>query len=89
MPSLVIRGAVGSIHWAYHRAADVTDWAITTTPAGLTLTATVREADTFRLSQSALTFRVSRQNGPAWTWPILELHIADGAALTAALGPQE
>jgi hypothetical protein len=81
-------GVNGLVRWGYHTAASLPTWTLSAKDAGFALTGSVREADTFRLSQSALTFRVPRQNGSVWVWPILELHIADGA-LIATLGPQE
>jgi len=88
MPSFVMRGPEGTLVWGYQRAARVTGWTIATAPDGLHLTGTLVQADPFRLAQSPLTFRVSRQNGSAWTWPVRELHIA-ADALTALLVPQE
>lgn len=85
---LTMRGVEGSIEWGYHRAARVTGWTLTREPEGLTLTGTVSQADTFRLTQKPLTFRVARNTGAAWTWPIRELQLA-ADALTARLGPKE
>lgn len=76
------------MRWGYHRAAQLGPWTFTADATGGDLTATVESADAFKLSQPALTFRVDRQNGPAWIWPVLSLHYADGA-LSARLGSQE
>lgn len=88
MPSFAIRGPSASVHWGYHSAARLGAWTITASDMGGELTAKVESADTFKLSQPALTFRVPRPNGSVWKWPILSLQYADGR-LSARLGPQE
>ena len=86
--TLTMRGAEGFIEWGYQCAAHVTAWTVTRGDSGLTLTGTVTQLNSFRLSQVPLTFRVPRQNGP-WIRTIRDLQIADGGALTATLVPQE
>jgi len=85
---LTMRGAEGFIEWGYQRAARVTGFTVTREPDGLLLTGTVMEANTFRLSQEPLTFRVARNPGPAWTWSIREVQLT-GDAVTARLVRQE
>lgn len=78
----------GEIVWGYAPAAGVASWSITAAGTTGTLTGTVIAPDTFRLQQQGLTFRVRRQNGHVWTWPITSLQIA-GTALTASVTVQE
>jgi hypothetical protein len=86
--SATIRGPQAVIRWVYHQAARVGPWEVTTDGGGALLTAAVIEGDAFKLAQPGLTFRVSLQNGKAWTWPIESLQIAAGT-LSARLGPQQ
>lgn len=83
-----VRGQSAELRWGYYSAAAIGPWTLTVHPSGGALTGTVIRADAFRTSQPSLTFRVTRQNAPAWIWPVLTLQIADGS-LTATLGPQE
>lgn len=88
MHHCTLRGPSAEILWGYQPAAVLGPWTLTVSPSGSALTGTVVSADTFRTSQPSLTFRVTRQNAPAWEWPVLELQIADGT-LNASLGPQK
>lgn len=87
MPSFSLSGREAALFWGYQQAASLGPWTVTADGSECSLSATVVSEDAFRVRQSPLTFRVSRQTG-RWTWPILTLHIA-GGALTARLGPQE
>jgi hypothetical protein len=86
--SFSLAGQAAEIRWAYHRAASLGPWRLSAGGSDGTLTATVIEADTFKLSQPALTLRIPRQNGSVWSYPIQSLHIADGT-LTARVSTQE
>jgi hypothetical protein len=86
--ALSLAGQQAEIRWAYHRAASLGPWTLSANGAAGTLTAQVIEADTFKLSQPALTFRIPRPNGSVWAYPIQSLHIADGT-LTARVSTQE
>lgn len=76
------------VRWAYHRAASLGPWELTADGTVGSLTAKVKESDAFTLAQPDLSFRVTRQNGSAWSWPIHSLHIA-GDTLTAKVSMQE
>lgn len=78
----------GAVMWGYHLAASLTSWSLSAQGTTGRLTATVGEADDFRLAQPGLTFRVLRQTGQHWDWPLSELHIAD-RTLTATVSLQE
>ena len=88
MPSCTIQGTSGVIKWAWHDAATLGAWTLTTRDTGGDLTATVTSSDDYTLTQPALTFCVTRQNGITWKWPVNTLFIADGT-MHASLGPQE
>lgn len=77
--ALTIRGVTARILWGYHHAATLGSWTVD----AHALTATVTDVDTFRVSQSPLTFVVGVMRRP-----IEGLQIA-GGTLTARLGPQE
>ena len=85
---VTVHGPAGEVRWGYYPAAAVGAWTITAGSNGSVLTATVTRSDPYRLRQPALRFQITRQDGRSWSWPIIELSIADGT-LTAALGPQE
>ena len=87
---MTIRGAVGSVRWGYHRAAEVRGWTATLdkTTKTWTLGAAVVRADPFLGARSALVFVVALKGGRAWQWPVRDLAIADGR-LRATLGPME
>lgn len=80
-------GIDGRLYWSYHRAADVRGWRIDGDAHGFSLTAEVRNADTFRLSQRPLVFVALLPKGQ-WRFPVLELQMT-GATLNARLGPKE
>jgi len=86
--SLTMKGAEAQIRWAYHRAASLGAWELSASGPIGTFTATVIEADTFKLSQPALSVRIPRPNGSAWSYPVQSLHVADGT-LTARVSLQE
>lgn len=69
-------------------SASVVSWSLSATGTTGTLTAKVSKADTFRLTQQDLKFRVRRQTGTSWEWPIDSLHIAD-QTITATVRLQE
>lgn len=87
--SVVMRGVNGQVFWGYQLAATVKGWtAVRGSPSDPgTVTATIVEADTFRVSQRPLTFVVTHKHG-VWRWPIQTLQIADGT-LVASLSPPE
>jgi hypothetical protein len=80
--SITVKGQEGRIVWGYHTAARLAAWCID----GHTLTATVQESDTFRVTQQPLTFVVSRPTGSPWVWTVASLQVA-GQTLTASLLP--
>lgn len=84
MNQIALRGVSGEIRWSYHRAASLTSW----TMEGRQLSATVTEADAFRLAQAPLLFIVPRPKGHAWSWPIASVRI-DGTTLHAELQPEQ
>ncbi len=75
----------GEIRWAYHVAASVRSWTITSGNGERILTGVVEAVDAFRVAQAPLRFTVPFKR---WAWPIESLQIADGR-FTARLGPQE
>lgn len=79
----MVTGEAATVRWGYYDAAVLGPW---TLEAG-TLTAAVRQSDTFRLGQQPLHFVVSRPHGE-WRWPVLTTSVTEGE-LTATLGPQE
>ena len=86
--ALTLTGHDGAIVWGYHTAASVVSWSLSATGTTGTLTAKVSKADTFKLTQQDLKFRVRRQTGTSWEWPIDSLHVADGT-VTATVRLQE
>lgn len=89
MNSITIKGVEGSVYWHYQPAGSFRGWSVTrTSPADYgTLTATVVNVDTYRVSQRPLVFVVQHEHG-SWRWPIETLQI-EGDTLTARLGPKE
>lgn len=86
--SLAITGVTGDLRWGYLPAGVVERWTVTHDEAGWTLTApTVKEMDTFRLSQQPIVFVAPHAQG-VWRWPLRTLQIVDGT-LSASLGPPE
>lgn len=85
--SLTVKGAEGSLRWVYHLAATLRHWTIEKSAGGYSLTATVVNADTFRVSQRPLTF-VAPVQGVSWRFPLTTLQIT-GVSLSATLGPKE
>jgi len=85
---VTIRGAVGSVRWGYHRAADVRQWHATLDPKTQTwqLGGQVAHADPFLGTRSELVFVVALKGGRAWQWPVRALAIG-GGQLRATLGP--
>lgn len=77
--ALTVRGVAAKILWGYQQAATLGSWTV----EDRALSATVTHVDTFRVSQSPLTFVVG-----AMRRPLEGLQIA-GGTLTARLGPQE
>jgi hypothetical protein len=86
--SWIIRGVQASVRWGYHPAAALGPWTLTASDTGGHIEAQIVSADDYRLSQPALKFCVTRQNGIVATWPVLTLHVA-GQTLYASVGPQE
>lgn len=86
--ALTLTGHDGAIVWGYHTAASVVSWSLSATGTTGTLTAKVSKADTFKLTQQDLKFRVRRQAGTSLEWPIDSLHVADGT-VTATVRLQE
>lgn len=84
---IAITGVDGCIRWGYHTAATVHGWSVAHDEHGRVLTATVTNADTFRLSQRPLVFEMSHAKGVT-RWRIIELQMS-GASLSARLGPRE
>ena len=74
-----LSGVAAEIKWGYQPAATLKTWTL----SGGTLTATIDQVDTFRVSQSPLTL-VIRQS----TYPLEGLQI-QGGTLTARLSPLE
>jgi len=84
MPNkVVMRGAAGEVRWSYHRAAELGAWTL----EGDQLSARLLTSDTFRLSQSPLTFVVPRPQG-AWHWLIERVAVSDHS-LTATVRQEE
>jgi hypothetical protein len=83
MNKVTMRGVNGEIRWSYHKAGQVSQWEL----FGSTLTATLVNADAYRLSQTPLTFVVPRSNG-AWRWPIATIQV-EGQSITATVGAEE
>jgi hypothetical protein len=78
---MTVRGAIGSVRWGYHRAADVRSWVITRDkrdPTVWHVTAQVVRADPFLGTRSELVFVAPLKGGRAWQWPVRELAIAGG-----------
>jgi hypothetical protein len=87
--SATLSGRDGAtVQWGYHCAASLASWSLSANGATGTLTATVGEADPFKLEQPGLKFCVIRQTGLPWEWPITALHIAD-RTITATVDLQE
>ena len=86
--ALALTGHDGTIVWGYHTAAPCVSWSLSATGTTGTLIATVSTADSFKLSQQDLKFRVRRQTGPSWEWPIESRQIAD-RTITAIVRLQE
>lgn len=80
MNQIALKGVAGEVRWSYHRAAVLGAWKM----EGASLSATVLEQDTFRLSQQPLEFVVPRPNGAAWSWPIGTVRV-EGSTLHAEL----
>jgi hypothetical protein len=87
MNTFTFRGEAAEVRWGYHPAATLESWEYQPTPDGATVTARVGSADTFRLSQPALTFVVPRPRGP-WVWPVRSLQQV-GPTIVLSVGPQE
>lgn len=86
--NVTITGAVATLRWAYHQAAELRTWTVTKGEAGsFALSASVVSHDAFRVTQRPLVFVVQTANGP-WRFPVLSLQI-EGVTLTASLGPKE
>jgi hypothetical protein len=84
MEALTMTGSSAVLKWGYREAAVLGAWSMTGhTAGGGSLTATVISSDTFRVTQTPLTF--VHPNGK-WTYPVLDLQITDHT-LTALLGP--
>jgi hypothetical protein len=75
--SITIRGATAEIRWGYHVAATLGSWTLT----DHVVEASIVTLDTFRVSQSPLTWVVGSIRRP-----LEGLQIA-GGTLTARLGP--
>jgi len=83
-----IRGVVGQVKWAYYVAAAINGYTVTRSKDGVwKLSATVVNADAFKMAQRPLLFVAPHEKGQ-WVWPIHEMQLTDGA-LTARLGPPE
>lgn len=83
-----LRGEAGAVRWGYLQAARVRDWTITRTPTGeRTVSASVVEADPFRLQRQPLLFAAQHAAGE-WRWPVLAATVTEGR-LHATLGPPE
>ena len=86
---MTIRGAVATVRWGYHRAAELRQWVITrdTTARDVWhLSARVAHADPFLGTRSDLLFVVALKGGRAWQFPVVELALAGGLA-RGRLGP--
>lgn len=88
MNTTTITGQEAALYWGYLQAARLQSWSITIDTSGCAMTAKVVSTDDFRASQPFLKFKVIRQNGTTWVWPVLSLQI-DGGAISARLGHQE
>jgi hypothetical protein len=84
MNQIALKGLAGEVRWSYHRAASLGAWTL----EGTHLSASVREADTLRLSQHPLMFVVPRPNGRAWSWPLASVRV-EGTTLHAELINEE
>jgi len=81
-----ITGVVGRVEWSYFVAAAIHGYTVTRSAENAwRLTATVVQADAFKLTQTPLVFVAPHDNG-AWRWPILSSTLQAGT-LTAQLGP--
>jgi hypothetical protein len=83
--AITITGVAAQIRYGYYCAATLRTW--TLDAAGLTVAATIVDSNAIWLSQRPLAFVFTDKYG-AWTWPVIELQITDGA-LIARLGPRE
>lgn len=88
MPA-VLTGVVGHVMWHYYVAGAINGYTVARAKDGKwSLTATVVLSDAFKMAQRPLTFVAKHAKGE-WRWPILSLQLANGAQLTAQLGPLE
>jgi hypothetical protein len=80
-----MRGLEARIDWGYYIAGTVGAWTVTrSAPADPgTVTATIRQLDSYRVSQRPLEFVVTHKHG-VWRWTIDTLQI-HGEGLTATL----
>lgn len=76
---VTITGQSAEVRWGYYTAATLGPWSV----VNGTLTATVVNADAYRVSQHPLVFVVIRTKG-VWTWPMTSVQIA-GQTLSACL----
>jgi hypothetical protein len=85
----MLSGVVGLIKWHHYTAAAINGYTVTRNKAGTVwaLTATVVNADAFKMAQAPLTFVAKHAKGE-WCFPIVRLDRHD-ATLTATLGPPQ
>lgn len=88
MNTIRVAGVAGSLRWSYREAAALGSWSMEHVGLSLTLTAHVVSLDAFAVSQRPLTFRVTRESGVVWSWPVESLQVVDNA-LTATLRSEE
>ncbi len=83
MNSLTMKGSAAELRWAYHRAAELSSWALSSDG---TLTAQIKTHDAFKVSQRPLMFVVQVKSG-SWKWDVTTLQIS-GTTLTASVIPE-
>lgn len=85
-----LNGLTARLDWHYYPAADIYGYAVRRSKdrRQWTLSAVVVYANAFNLTQRPLTFVAVHAKGE-WRWPVVDLTLIDGHALTARLGPPE
>jgi len=80
-----IRGLTGELRWAYYCAAKVTRYVVQREDGHWSMTATIADADAFKMTQRPLMFFAPHAKG-VWHWQVLR-HRIDGDQFHASLGP--
>lgn len=84
---MTINGQAGELRHGYYKAADLSRWSFTGDRAGGTVTATIRDLNAFRMTQTPLSVVVTVGREQC-RWPILAMQ-CDGVAFTATVGAKE